>query len=164
VVAAEPGAAGVCVRVEERGVTLERLEVLAARLARSLRSGDLVLFYGPLGAGKTTMIRAMARVLGVTDPVRSPSFTIANIYAAPVTVNHLDLYRLEEILEEDVLALEDYVCSDAVTLVEWPEAGAARLGPPTWVVRLGHETMDTRRLLLQTEDAPAADRWAEAGV
>jgi tRNA threonylcarbamoyladenosine biosynthesis protein TsaE len=148
----------------EQGVTLGRLRSMGARLALCLHPGDVVLFYGPLGAGKTTMIRAMARALGVTDPVRSPSFTIANIYAAPITVNHLDLYRLDHIQDEDSLGLEEYVAEDAVTLVEWPEAGVDRLGRPAWVVRLEHETMDTRALTLESEDPDAARRWAEAGA
>ena len=105
----------------------------------------------------------MARALGVTDPVRSPSFTIANIYAAPITVNHLDLYRLDDIRDEDSLGLEEYVSEDAVTLVEWPEAGVDRLGRPAWVVHLEHETVDTRVLTLESEDPDAARRWAEAG-
>ena len=151
------------VALRDRGVTPERLRSVGARLARCLRPGDVVLFYGPLGAGKTTLIRAMARALGVTDPVRSPSFTIANIYAAPITVNHLDLYRLDDIRDEDSLGLEEYVSEDAVTLVEWPEAGVDRLGRPAWVVHLEHETVDTRVLTLESEDPDAARRWAEAG-
>ena len=71
----------------------------------------------------------MAEALDVTDPVRSPSFTLANIYAGRMTVQHLDLYRLDEIGDDDALALEEYVCGDAVTLVEWPQAGIGRLGP-----------------------------------
>jgi tRNA threonylcarbamoyladenosine biosynthesis protein TsaE len=148
--------------LREAGVDLARLEALARRLADTLRSGDLVLFYGPLGAGKTTMIRAMARALGVTDPVRSPSFTIANIYAGPLTVNHLDLYRLDEIDEEDALALEEYVSPGSVTLVEWPEAGEGRLGRPTWVVRLEHESVTTRSLRLESADSHAVARWEGA--
>ncbi len=59
-------------------------------------------------------------------------------------MQHLDLYRLEEIGEDDALALEEYVSEDAVTLVEWPEAGEARLGAPSWSVRLDHESPRTR--------------------
>ena len=64
--------------------------------------------------------------------MRSPSFTIANIYAGRVLVQHLDLYRLDEIGDDDALALEEYVGDDAVTLVEWPQAGVGTAGrrPP----------------------------------
>lgn len=141
------------------GVDLDDLAAFAERLARALRPGDLALLRGPLGAGKTTLVRLVARGLGVTDQVRSPSFTIANVYAGPVTVNHLDLYRLDGFDDEDVLALEEYVAPDVVTLVEWPEAGATRLGEADWQVLMEHETVDTRRVRLEARDALTAARW-----
>ena len=128
-------------------------------LARALRPGDLVLLYGPLGAGKTTLVRAVAEALGVTDPVRSPSFTIANIYCRPVVVQHLDLYRLDEIGDDDALALEEYVRDDAVTLVEWPEAGLERLGAPAWTVRMDHESLHFRSIEIAAADEAVAERW-----
>lgn len=145
-----------------RGVKQGKLERIGRRLARALRGGDLVLLYGPLGAGKTTLVRAAAEELGVVDPVRSPSFTIANIYEGRITVQHLDLYRLEEIGEDDALALEEYVRPDAVTFVEWPEAGIARLGAPTWTVRIDHESPSERVLEIEAATPEAAQRWKEA--
>jgi tRNA threonylcarbamoyladenosine biosynthesis protein TsaE len=149
--------------LREQGVGLRRLEMIGRKLARCLRPGDLVLLYGPLGAGKTTLVRVIARALHVSDPVRSPSFTIANIYSGTVTIQHLDLYRLDEIGEDDALALEEYSRGDAVTLVEWPQAGLGRLGPPAWTVRLGHETLRKRSVVVEAATAEARLRWEAAG-
>jgi tRNA threonylcarbamoyladenosine biosynthesis protein TsaE len=142
-----------------------RLDEVAAcgrRLGRALRPGDLVFLVGPLGAGKTTLVRAVAEALLVTDPVRSPSFTIANIYAGRFTVQHLDLYRLEALADEDALALEEYARPDAVTLVEWPQAGMERLGPPAWTVLLDHVSVESRSLEIAAATEDACARWEEA--
>ncbi len=149
--------------LREQGVRLARLESIGHRLAQCLRPGDLVLLYGPLGAGKTTLVRSIALALEVTDAVRSPSFTIATIYRGSVTVQHLDLYRLEEIGYEDALALEEYVREDSVTLVEWPQAGVGRLGPASWIVRIGHESLHERSIEIEAATSEAAGLWRDAG-
>jgi tRNA threonylcarbamoyladenosine biosynthesis protein TsaE len=149
--------------LSSRGVRLDGMESIGRRLARALLPGDMVLLYGALGAGKTTLVRAVAVALDVIDPVRSPSFTIANIYAGRVRVQHLDLYRLEDIGEDDALALEEYVNEDAVTLVEWPEAGAASLGAPSWTVTIGHESLHTRTVEVEAVTEAARQRWEKAG-
>ncbi len=148
--------------LQEAGVGLRRLEQIGNTLAQALRPGDLVLLYGPLGAGKTSLVRVVARALRVTDPVRSPSFTIANIYSGDILVQHLDLYRLEDIGEEDALALEEYRRDDAVTLVEWPEAGLARLGAPVYTVRMDHESLHLRSIEIEAADEEATERWQAA--
>jgi tRNA threonylcarbamoyladenosine biosynthesis protein TsaE len=144
------------------GVGLSELRRIGRRLADALRGGDLVLLYGPLGAGKTTLVRAIAEAFEVTDPVRSPSFTLANIYSGRVLVQHLDLYRLDDVGDDDALALEEYVRADAVTLVEWPQAGLDRLGPAAWKVRLAHETLRKRSVEIEAMTDEARARWEKA--
>ena len=134
------------------------------RLGCALQPGDLVFLEGPLGAGKTTFVRAVAKCMEVTDPVRSPSFTIANIYSGRITVQHLDLYRLEALGDEDALALEEYLRPDAVTLVEWPDAGRGCLGAPTWTVLLDHVSMETRSLEIVAATETGRERWEEAAA
>jgi tRNA threonylcarbamoyladenosine biosynthesis protein TsaE len=148
--------------LRRQGVGLGELKQIGRRLARALNAGDLVLLYGPLGAGKTTLVRAIAEALEVTDPVRSPSFTLANIYAGRLPVQHLDLYRLDEIGDDDALALEEYVGNEAVTLVEWPQAGIGRLGPPSWKVRLDHESLHDRSIEIEAMTSDANARWEAA--
>lgn len=148
--------------LESASVDLDSLRETARRLAQAVRRGDLILLVGPLGAGKTTFVRMLAIDLGVTDQVRSPSFTIANVYDGPIPVNHLDLYRLDGVEDEDVLALDDYVGPTVVTMVEWPEAGCGRLGEPAWVVVLGHRDLETRSLRIEARDAEVAGRFGQA--
>jgi tRNA threonylcarbamoyladenosine biosynthesis protein TsaE len=149
--------------LRRQGVGLGDLRRIGRRLARALRGGDLVLLFGPLGAGKTTLVRTVAQALDVTDPVRSPSFTLANIYEGRLWVQHLDLYRLDEIEDDDALALEEYVRGDAVTLVEWPQAGVGRLGPATWEVRMDHQSPHRRKVEIRAMSDEASERWEAAG-
>ena len=122
-------------------------EALGGRIAGRLRPGDLVLLSGELGAGKTTLIRGACRALGVTEPVTSPTFTIGQRYAGGrLPVSHLDLYRLADLEGEDPALLDDYLGADRVAFVEWPGAGADRLGRPAIVVKLAHLEEERRRI------------------
>lgn len=122
-------------------------EALAAKLATELRPGDVVAISGELGAGKTTFVRGAARALGVSEPVTSPTFTIGRRYAGRVPVSHLDLYRLGDGLgAEEPGLLDDYLTSDAVAFVEWPEAAAPELGPVAMRIAIRHGGGDIREL------------------
>ena len=122
---------------------------IAARLAATLRPGDVVLVMGELGSGKTTFVRAACQALGVTEPVTSPTFTIGRRYdSGRVPVSHLDLFRLADLGDEDPGLLADYVTDDRVTFVEWPEIAGPELAPERIVarVRLEHAGRDRRRI------------------
>lgn len=105
------------------------MEDLGGNLAGDLKAGDLVFLSGPLGAGKTTLVRGVLRALGHTWPVRSPTFSLIHLFATEPPVCHVDLYRIEAGHEVEDLGLEDYSETHAV-LIEWPERLEGRLGEP----------------------------------
>ena len=102
---------------------LAATEELGARIAELLRPGDVVALGGGLGAGKTTLARAILEALGHCGEVPSPTFTIVETYDPPATrlpVVHADFYRLESPREVDELGLDDYR-QGAALIAEWPD-------------------------------------------
>lgn len=104
------------------------MRALGARLSERWKAGDLVLLEGPLGAGKTTLVRGVLEALGHRGGVRSPTFNLLQVYATHPPVLHADLYRLTS---ADGLGLEDY-CDDHLCLIEWPD----RLGDIEGAIRV----------------------------
>lgn len=102
---------------------LPAMEALGARIAALLRAGDVVALSGGLGAGKTTLSRAILAALGHAGEVPSPTFTIVETYDPPDTrlpVVHADFYRLESPRELEEIGLDDYR-EGAALLAEWPD-------------------------------------------
>jgi tRNA threonylcarbamoyladenosine biosynthesis protein TsaE len=106
---------------QERAVTRSTDETLelARAVGELLRPGDVVSLVGELGAGKTVFARGVARALGVTELVVSPTFTIVREYEGRVPLVHVDVYRIDAVQEMHDLGFEEVVRDDAVTLVEW---------------------------------------------
>jgi tRNA threonylcarbamoyladenosine biosynthesis protein TsaE len=96
----------------------EETEAAGEALAGRLGAGDLLLLAGELGAGKTTFVRGLARGLGVTATVQSPTFTLVRVYPGRVQLAHVDLYRLETAPELDDLGLFELL-EEGVVAVEW---------------------------------------------
>ena len=95
------------------------LRAFAARSRAGLRPGDVVALSGPLGAGKTTFVRAIVEALHGADQTTSPTFTFRHRYAGAPPVDHLDLYRIEDPAENVELGLEDAFDGRSIVLVEW---------------------------------------------
>ena len=102
--------------------SVKETRAFGEKLAVSLRKGDVILLEGELGAGKSELARGIAKGLGVTETVTSPSFTILNVYeSGRYPLYHFDWYRLESAEELYELGMDEYLGGDGVAVVEWPE-------------------------------------------
>lgn len=122
--------------------SLEETEKIARELAVSLHGGEVIALSGELGAGKTTFVQYMAHILGVREPVTSPTFVVMNVYDVPkkkdiTKLCHIDAYRLSRGFELENVGVGDYLSqSFAVTIIEWPEHVAEILPKSTLRVEI----------------------------
>jgi tRNA threonylcarbamoyladenosine biosynthesis protein TsaE len=121
---------------------------LAAKLAAWLVPGDIIALNGELGSGKTELVHGLAQGLGVPAevPVASPSFSLAHEYPGRLLLVHLDLYRLEDLPEELLPDLEEYLSGDGVVAVEWARRLAGLLPADYLEVRLAIRGETERQL------------------
>lgn len=128
--------------------SLDDLRPAARRFVEDiLERTPVVAFYGKMGAGKTTFIKAVCEELGITDVVNSPTFSIVNEYRADESgrqVYHFDFYRINRIEEAYDLGYEDYFYSGAVCLIEWPELIEELLPAETVRVRIEEQADGSR--------------------
>jgi len=137
----------------ETGLTNSEEETSAAgeRLAGRLRSGDVLLLYGDLGAGKTAFVRGLARGLGAQpEDVSSPTFTIIQEYRGRLPLYHVDLYRLQPIEVAD-LGLDELTAGEAIVAVEWAERWTERPFD-AWEIRFDHVGEDRRSIEIRAPD------------
>lgn len=138
-------------------------ETIAAgeRMASLLPARAVVLLTGNLGAGKTTLAKGIAKGRGAAEPdeVSSPTYTLIHEYGDPVTVYHVDLYRLEEEREAAGLGLEELFDRDALVLVEWGERFPRLLPGGRYEIRIHVSADEARRIeLIVPPPAPSTTR------
>ena len=107
-----------------QAATPEALPEAARTFVRAIDQATVFAFYGKMGAGKTTFIKAVCEALGVTDVVNSPTFSIVNEYRSDTTgelIYHFDFYRIQRLEEVYDMGYEDYFYSGALCFIEWPE-------------------------------------------
>jgi tRNA threonylcarbamoyladenosine biosynthesis protein TsaE len=115
----------------------EETRLLAASLATELPPDSSIALHGDLGVGKTTFVQGLARGLGIIEPVTSPTFNLLLVHRGPVTLLHLDGYRLETPGQVEDLLLDDFMISPWYLAVEWPEKVAGWLPDGTLHLELG---------------------------
>jgi tRNA threonylcarbamoyladenosine biosynthesis protein TsaE len=114
---------------------LSELAKVAQQLIPELLKHKVMALYGPMGAGKTTLVSAMANLLEVEDTISSPSYALHHQYRCKDgLLNHFDFYRLNSISEAHAIGAEDFFFSGALCLIEWPERVEALL--PENVIRI----------------------------
>ena len=132
---------------------------LGEKIAARLQPGDVLLLEGGLGAGKSELTRGIARGLGVTETVTSPSFTILNVYeSGRCPLYHFDWYRLESAEELYELGMDEYIGGDGIAVVEWAERCPDAVPDRVIRVRLEVTGDETRQIEIDGEnDEPACD-------
>ncbi len=134
----------------------EQTEALGAALAQRLAPGNVVAFYGDLGAGKTAFVRGMARGLGIRERVTSPTYTIVNEYLSGRTpLFHFDLYRLSGPDDLFDIGWEDYLQRGGICAVEWSERAEELLADAIRVTIRMADTPDAREITIEAGENDA---------
>lgn len=129
---------------------LSDIERAAKEFVDLVKGCHLIAFYGNMGAGKTTFVKAVCSVLGVEDVVNSPTFTIVNEYRtkAGMPVFHFDFYRIERVQEVIDLGFDEYIYGDGICLMEWPERIEEILPEDTLRVHILVNDDDSREIVI----------------
>lgn len=143
-------------KVEKKIIySLDELEEVAQELAQLLKAFTVVTFTGSLGAGKTTLVRAMLRASGIESSITSPTFTYVNLYknAHGKTFYHFDLYRIETVDDFIAAGFDEYLYApESCALIEWPQVIMPLLTHDACHVELDyHEQPDKRVLMITCE-------------
>ena len=122
-------------------------EVLARQLAELLQPADVLTLEGDLGAGKTTFTKSVAKGLGITRNVNSPTFTIMKQYEGRLPLNHLDVYRLAD--SDEDLGWDELFYGDAVSIIEWAHLIQEDLPPERLAIQINRLDNDKRRFMFK---------------
>ena len=126
--------------------TLNDLQQVADKILASAQN-KLLLFYGAMGTGKTTLITALAKQLGVTDTISSPTYSLVNEYqSANTLIYHFDFYRIENETEALDIGIEEYFYSENWSFVEWPENIKSLLPQESTTIKLTKNKNGSRTL------------------
>jgi len=122
---------------------------VAEQFAARLQAGDTVLFYGELGAGKTTFIRSLVRHFASDIAVSSPTFAMINVYPTDPMIYHIDLYRLGSEVDLFDLGLDEYLNGSGITLIEWAEKCGSLTPERTYVVHIAISSATERSIRIE---------------
>jgi tRNA threonylcarbamoyladenosine biosynthesis protein TsaE len=141
-------------------VSLENLGSVAARIAKMMEANKVWLFYGEMGAGKTTLIKEICRALGVNEATSSPTFALVNEYRTDHgdRVFHFDFYRIRHEAEAYDIGVDEYFYSGFPCLVEWPEKIPSLIPPVYARVDITPENETQRTIAITLHDGKEENR------
>lgn len=123
------------------------LIAIGSRIGQSLQAQDVLILTGDLGAGKTTITKGIAKALGISQMIKSPTYTIVREYEGDLPLYHLDVYRIGD--DPDSIDLDDFLFGDGVTVIEWGELLAENL-PSDYLEVIIDKSGDGRRVSFKT--------------
>ena len=112
---------------------------LGEKIGSFLRPGDIIALQGTLAAGKTTITKGIARALGITEDITSPTFTLISVYEGRLPLYHMDVYRLEGSADFSDLGAEEMLYGNGLCVIEWSEKIMDELPSRTIVIKLSSE-------------------------
>ena len=132
--------------------TPRQTEEIGSLLGSMLAEGDIIALCGELGTGKTTLVRGMARGIGLEEgEVASPSFTLVNEYEGPLRLFHIDLYRLADEKELIAIDYEEYLTADGVVVIEWADRLPQAIPADSLWITLRYLGTERREIVLRAE-------------
>ena len=137
----------------------EQTQLLGSHLGKLAQKGDVFLLMGDLGTGKTCLTQGITQGLGAKEPALSPSFVIVRQYHGRLPLYHIDLYRLDHIEEIANLGLDEYLYSDGICVVEWPEKGLQLLPESNLLIKLSYAPECETKRIIHLE--PKGERYSE---
>ena len=133
---------------------IEEYPIAAREFVQQMNGGRIFAFYGKMGAGKTTLIKSICEEMGVEDTINSPTFAIVNEYEDREmnTIYHFDFYRIKSLEEVYNMGYEEYLYSDAICFMEWPELIEELLPEECIRVDIEEENDGTRTIKVKYND------------
>lgn len=127
-------------------------EDLGMKIGKEAVNGDVIALNGELGSGKTALTRGIARGLGITEDITSPTFSLMEIHEGEKTLYHFDLYRIEDDREFDNLCFEEYWENTGISVIEWAERAENRIPGNSIRINIEYLNETDRRITVEYPD------------
>lgn len=132
--------------------SINEMKKFGNQIGKSLKGGETICLRGNLGAGKTHLTQYIGEGMGIDEYITSPTFALLNIYNGEINLNHFDTYRLESVEDFEELGFEDYLFSNDVNIIEWPDVIFEFLPESPLVIEIEKGAEEERFINIKTDD------------